>query len=152
MSYIRCGLLALQMLHSGACLAASCADGVRPDGQTVELSGILHQQVQWGPPNFGENPQTDKKFTAWIITMTPPLPVQSGANIDASPLAVSKLQLSIDPTSFRIDTLPALDGKMVIATGKLWNATSQGDVTPVVLSVKVVLPTDHSVCRIVVPN
>ena len=30
----------------------------------VKLSGILHEVICWGPPNFGECPKIDQKFTA----------------------------------------------------------------------------------------
>jgi hypothetical protein len=45
-----------------------------------------------------------------------------------------------------------LDGKIVVATGELWKATTPGDMTPVVMEVKTLAPTDKTICRILPEN
>lgn len=37
------------------------------------LSGYVIQEREWGPPNFGEDPKTDSRFTATLIKLDTPL-------------------------------------------------------------------------------
>ena len=147
---LRHALCALLMLQASVCFAGSCSNGVQTNGkETIEFSGILHHQVHWGPPNFGEHPRTDSKFTAWIVSVGKPVPVQAGVQFAGkSQASVSEIQLSIDPTTFHSKVLRPLDGKMVVATGKFWQASTPGDVTPVVLSVETLAATDKTICRV----
>lgn len=150
MSYFGIAICALIITHTSICCAATCAKGVQSNGQTIEFSGILHQEIRWGPPNFGENPQTDSQFTVWIVSVSNPIVVQGGVEIGGkSQSSVSEIQLSIDPTTFRADSLQPLVGKLIVATGRLWAGTSQGDVTPVVLGVENVASANQAICRIV---
>jgi hypothetical protein len=141
----------LFLLHPSVAFARSCADGVQLGTKaTVELSGVLHRQVRWGPPNFGESPATDSKFTVWVVSLSKPVRISGAARSGAifrSP--IPGIQFSVDPTTFDWKVLEALDGKMVVATGMLWSATSQGDVMPVVMAIKTLAATSKPVCRIV---
>jgi hypothetical protein len=136
------------VMHASVSAAAPCADGVRLNGEAIEFSGILHHEERWGPPNFGENPETDSKFTAWIVSVGTPIPVQGGAEFDGKTLhAISEIQIIVPPFTFR-QVLQSLDGKMVVVTGELWNATVQGDVRPVNVMVKTLKPTGQTICRV----
>jgi hypothetical protein len=35
--------------------------------EEVALSGTLRKRFVWGPPNFGERPNTDKKLVVWVV-------------------------------------------------------------------------------------
>ncbi len=149
MYFPRIGFLVLLTTYSSACFAESCTGGVQANGETIKFSGVLRHEERWGPPNFGENPGTDSKFIVWIVDLGKPITILGGAQIGGkSQASVSEIQLNIDPMKFRDEKLQPLDGKMVIAAGKLWRAKSQGDVTPVVVALRTVVPTDKSICRI----
>jgi hypothetical protein len=147
------GLSILLALCPLACRAESCANGVQANGETVELSGFFHSDVIWGPPNFGEEPQTDSQFVAWFIALSEPLVVQGGVEILGNYYSsVSEIKLSSDFTAYKDKLLEPLLGKLVVVTGKLWRGTVEGDVTPIVIAAKTVTPTDQNICRITSAN
>lgn len=147
------GLSILLALYPLACRAESCDNGVQAYRQTVELSGVLHHQVHWGPPNFGENPDTDSTFIAWIISLSKPIVVQEGAQIVESSVSEITLFSFTNTGVFDTERLQSLDGKLIVVTGKLWPATTPADVTPVVLvTKKAIKSTDQNICRIIPEN
>jgi hypothetical protein len=145
-------LTILFALYPLTCIADPCADGIEPNGQIIELSGVLHSDVYWGPPNFGENPETDSTFTAWTISLSEPLFIIGGAQIgDEFEPSVSDIQLGIPLEMVNSEHLRLLDRKLVVATGKLWRGIAQGDVLPIGLDIETaeaLKPTDHTICRI----
>jgi len=152
MSCFRAAMSVIFVTFAGNAVAAPCGNGVDPNGGAIEISGVLHQRKSWGPPNYGENPKTDSKYVAWLVFVSLPIPVQGGADIDGKVQStVSKIQLNI-PMAFDRKSLNLLDGKMVLASGKLWKADTAGYVTPVFLSVKTLTPTDKTICRILPEN
>lgn len=116
--------------------------------EPVEICGVLRHETRWGPPNFGENPKTDSRFTVWIVSLRKSVSVRSGSEIGKEGREdVSEIQLSIDRSKFKRKDLQQLDSKQVQASGKLWTATSQGDVTPVVLALtKIKTASKSGVC------
>jgi hypothetical protein len=146
------GLSILLALYPLACHAESCANGVLANGETVELSGVLHHQVHWGPPNFGDEPETDSTFIAWIISLSKPLVIQERSQvIEPSVSEITLFSFSQTGTgAFDTKRLQSLDGKLIVATGKLWPATDPTDVTPVILvTKKAIKPTDQNICQII---
>lgn len=149
------GLSILLALYPLACRAASCANGVQANRDFIELSGVLHRQVRWGPPNFGENPETDSTFIAWIISLGEPLVVQGGVQIeDKSQPSVSEIALISYSykVPFDVERLQSLDGKLILVTGKLWPATTPELGTPIILRTKTIEPTDQDICRVIPEN
>jgi hypothetical protein len=146
------GLSILLALYPLACRAESCANGVLANGETIELSGVLHRQIHWGPPNFGEDPETDSKFVAWIIALSKPLVIQERSQV----IQPSVSEITIFSFSYTgvVDTerLQPLDGKLVVVTGRLWPGTTPADVTPVILITKTIKPTDQNICQIISEN
>ena len=106
------------------------------DGQSeVSLCGVIRHELRWGPPGFGETPQKDSRFTAWFVSFENPLQFRYvGERSEEQKQYLSEIQLSLDPTSIHKRDLLQLTGQWVAVTGRLWSATSQGDVTPVVLA------------------
>jgi hypothetical protein len=146
-------------LYPLPCRAESCANGVQANGEpneeSIELSGVLHRQVRWGPPNFGDNPETDSTFIAWIISLSEPLAVHGGVQIggkyqpSVSEIALISYSYKV---AFDIERLQALDGKLVVVTGKLWPATTPELGTPIILLTKTIKPTDQNICRVTLEN
>jgi hypothetical protein len=151
------GLSILLALYPLACRAESCANGVQANeesGESIELSGVLHRQIRWGPPNFGENPATDSTFIAWIISLSEPLVVRGGVQIGGkSQPSVSEIALISYSYKVVFDTerLQSLDGKLVVVTGRLWPATTPV-LTPIILLTKTIKQTDQNICRIISEN
>jgi hypothetical protein len=146
------GLSILLALYPLSCLADSCANGVEANGETIELSGVLHRKVFWGPPNFGENPETDSKFALWIISLSKPLVIREPAKIQGIfPSSVSEIKLFAGTTMFKSKLLRPLEGKLVVVTGKLWLGITPGD-SPISIDMKTVEPTDQNICRVTPAN
>jgi hypothetical protein len=149
------GLSILLALYPLACRADSCANGVQVNRDFIELSGVLHRQVRWGPPNFGENPVTDSTFIAWIISLSEPLVVQGGVQFGGkSQPSVS--QIALISYSYKVpfdaERLQPLDGKLVVVTGKLWPATTPEVGTPIILVTKTIKPANQDICRVIPEN
>ena len=109
---------------------------LRADGQSeVSLCGILRHELRWGPPGFGENPKEDTKFTVWFISFKKPRSFSYvGEHHTEHKESLSEIQLSPDLQNIRKVVLMQLTGKHVVVKGKLWPATSEGDITAVVLA------------------
>jgi len=103
---------------------------LQADGKTIiGVSGVLHKEIHWGPPNFGENPSTDSKFIAWILHVDAPFNVKNPFKADrGKEIKVIDVQLELSST-FSNDQIAALADKHVIVEGPLWKATTPGDVT-----------------------
>jgi hypothetical protein len=153
------GLSILLALYPLACRAESCANGVQatggPNEESIELSGVLHRQVRWGPPNYGENPKTDSTFIAWIISLREPLVIQGGVQIGDKSQNSSVSEIALISYSYKVvfdtERLQSLDGKLVVVTGKLWPATTS-ELTPIILLTKMIKPTDQNICRVIPGN
>ena len=153
MSCFPAAICAIFMTYAGTAIAAPCDNGVDPNGGIIEFSGILHQEREWGPPNFGVNSKTDSQFTAWIVFVGRPIPVQGDVGLAGRVQHfVSEIQLEDVRSLVGKKKFQLLDGKMVVATGELWKATTPGDMTPVVMEVKTLAPTDKTICRILPEN
>jgi len=146
---LMCTSCVMPSARSLLCMRASASQDRVQMGYRRTGRRSSNSLAYWGPPNFGEHPRTDSKFTAWIVSVGKPVPVQAGVQFAGkSQASVSEIQLSIDPTTFHSKVLRPLDGKMVVATGKFWQASTPGDVTPVVLSVETLAATDKTICRV----
>jgi hypothetical protein len=146
------GLSILLALYPLPCRSESCANGVQANGEAIELSGVLHRKTFWGPPNFGDNPETDSKFALWIISLRKPLVILEGAQIQGIfPPSVSEIKLAADTTMFKSKLLRPLDGKLVVVTGKLWLGITSGD-APIAIDMKTIKRTDQNICRVTSGN
>ena len=153
MSHFRAVIIAIFMSYSGSVIAAPCDNGVDPNGGVIEFSGILHEEKEWGPPNFGINPKADSQFIAWIVFAGPPIPIQGDVGLGGRVQHfISEIHIIDAKSLFGEKKFRLLEGKMVVATGQLWKATTPGDVTPVVMDVKTLAPTDKTICRILPEN
>lgn len=147
------GLSIWLAIYPLTCRAEFCANGVQANGETIELSGVFHRKVLWGPPNFGDNPKTDSKFVAWFISLSKPLVVQGGVEFGGGYYSsVSEIKLSSETTQFKSKLLQPLAGKLVVVAGQLWRGNTAGDVTPIVIAAKTVKPTDQDICRVTPEN
>jgi hypothetical protein len=61
-----------------------CADCVNKTyfttGANITVSGIIESVIFWGPPNFGESPKTDQKYTGAILHLDCPIYIPKKLN------------------------------------------------------------------------
>jgi len=87
---------------------------------TVELRGTLALEQKYGPPNYGENPESDEKVRVPILVLSEPVDVQGDPRSDLNGEAVRdvrKVQLVFKSRSYQ-----RLVDKNVVATGTLFHA------------------------------
>ena len=100
----------------------------------VELKGKLIIKTFFGPPNFGENPETDSKERSWILSLTTPINVRAKTEDDPilfpSVENVRELQLVL-PEPHR-----ELIGKKIIVRGTLFHAHTGHHHTDVLMMVQ----------------
>ena len=129
-----CVCLVLLSIPSAA-LAEAC---LRYGTPAVTLSGIVTQQTFFGPPNFGETPEIDRRETQAVLMLAAPICVKANSEEDAER---NQLQVTLVP---RIKiSLNAFDGKHVTVTGKLFHAHTGHHHTPLLLEMVSIRPTKH---------
>lgn len=100
----------------------------------VELKGRLSVETFFGPPNFGENPESDTKENSWILLLDNPINIRAKTETDAilgpSIKDVQRLQLVL-PTPHK-----ELIGKEVIVKGTLFHAHTGHHHTDVLIDVQ----------------
>ncbi len=122
----------LAICYEGHARTADLTTGSLP----TEICGALRHETDWGPPNFGEHPETDSKFTVWLVFLKRQIIVDLGKELGTEhQQAVSEIQLRVDQTNQKLlAAVKRLDGSLVIASGLLWTAITPADVTPAVLT------------------
>lgn len=102
----------------------------------VELKGKLVIKTFFGPPNFGENPETDVKERSWILSFEKPIYVRAKTETDPilgpSVEDIRELQLVL-PKPHR-----ELIGKKVIVKGTLFHAHTGHHHTDVLMDVQLI--------------
>jgi hypothetical protein len=105
----------------------------------VQLQGTLRLALKYGPPNFGENPETDEKVQVPILELTEPVNVRAdpSSNLNhQSAHGVTKIQLV-----FSLEGKPAysdLVNQNVVLTGTLYHAHTANHYTPVLMRVETI--------------
>jgi hypothetical protein len=127
-------------------------DGVSA-GDKVTISGVLRSEKEWGPPYWGERPETDLRWTAWIIDTDDVIHLVNAVVVNGqSNKEVSKVQIKPLFIESQATLLPPLQGRRIVTTGKLWPATTASDVTPMVLFGETISATARTVCLVVTTN
>jgi hypothetical protein len=103
--------------------------------ETVELDGRLVIQSKFGPPNFGEQPQTDQKVGVPVLLLRQRVVVlgdRAGGPNEKTEYGVRQIQLAF--TGAEKDH-KQLIGKQVVVTGTLFHAHTGHHYTNVVMNV-----------------
>lgn len=122
------------------CASAAVADsGLRPclnpgSGVALIVGGTLRSEKHWGPPNFGESPETDSTFTAWILERSAPIGFAGGKALD---------RIQLHPRQ-AAGELKSLEGQVVLAKGSVWPTSAPADVTPLIISAESVSAANDS--------
>lgn len=112
--------------------------------KVVELKGTLSVKTYYGPPNYGENPDTDAKEPLPILILSKPVNVRGNPNPKAgfdrrSVKDVREIELVL--------TMPHKEfiGKTVLVKGTLFHAFTGHHHTDVLMDVRSIKldPEDH---------
>ncbi len=110
---------------------------VHYDPEIVTLNGKLITVPKYGPPNFGESPETDARLSVPILVLSRPVDVcgDSTSEINTSSFhGVKELQVIFHDS---LGARPFLD-QNVIATGTLFEHHTMNHYTDVLLSLKTI--------------
>jgi hypothetical protein len=109
----------------------------------VELTGTLSVKTYYGPPNYGENPDTDAKEALPILILSKPINVRGNPDPKAafdrkSVEDVQEIQLVL--------TAPHKEfiGKTVLVKGALFHAFTGHHHTDVLMDVRSIKPCSES--------
>jgi hypothetical protein len=94
--------------------------------QVVDLQGTLVASVRYGPPNYGENPTSDKRIQIWLLKFSQPVRMctdSTGAAVDS--VRQMEIFFKQSPARYR--------GKLVQVRGTIEQATLGPQFTPIVL-------------------
>jgi hypothetical protein len=119
-------LVALCSLSSGA-LAASCLSYDTP----ATLSGKVIIKTFFGPPNYGENPETDSRESQGILVAANPICVSESKEYDAEK---NQFQITLVPP--RGVNLQTFAGKRVTVQGTLFHADNAHHHTTILMEVR----------------
>jgi len=113
----------------------------------VTLSGELIERTYWGPPNWGEQPATDRLEEAWILVLDTPACVRADhedPTNDQSESNVIVMQLVVTnpgPDNVYLKQVEKLVGRRVTVAGALSHAVTGHNRTPVMLMVASIAAT-----------
>lgn len=107
----------------------------------VTLTGELIERTYWGPPNWGEQPATDRLEEAWILVLDTPICVladHKNPSNDQSESNVIVVQLIVGdpgPDNENLKQVQKFVGGRVTVAGSLWHAVTGHNRTPVMFMV-----------------
>lgn len=124
------GVLAALCAMSAWSHAASC---LHYEATPVTLSGKITLRTFYGPPNYGENPDTDSRETQAILLLSKPICVSASPSTDDA----------AERNQFKVTLVPppGIDfglykGKKVSLSGTLFHANTGHHHTQVLMQVK----------------
>ena len=125
--------------HLAVLLIASCAASLSTassclhyGGEPITLSGKVTLQTFFGPPNYGENPDTDSRETQGILVLVRPVCVSANpVSYDMAETNQVKVTL-VPPDGVNLKNFA---GKRVTVQGTLFHAITGHHHTPVLMQV-----------------
>jgi hypothetical protein len=104
-----------------------------PSGYAA-ISGKLIKRSDFGPPNFGEHPETDQKVVIWVVHLDFPIPVEVNRELKMAPKVVHVSDIQIGFSSKVDPILPKYRNRHVRVEGRFWTQVNWQDYTPVVIA------------------
>jgi len=123
---------------SALCLASSwsrAAPCLHYEGEPLTLTGKLTLQTFYGPPNYGENPETDSRETQAILLLAKPICVNDSPSTDDAAEKNQRKVTLVPPVGVDFGLYK---GKKVTLRGTLFHANSGHHHTPVLMQVKTI--------------
>jgi len=125
--------VALVVACSGAGESVCAEDALQYEPAIVSLTGELTAETRYGPPNYGENPETDRQFEVHFLVLSHPVSVCGSQDADPpteSFQGITKIQLDIMGVELG-GHLP----ETITVTGVLRQGMTGGEFTEIVLAV-----------------
>ena len=128
--------------------ALSHSDGQTHIPQEVALSGELIERTYWGPPYWGEHPDTDRLEDAWLLVLDSPICVEADAswvnNVSEHNIIVVQLVvLDPGPGNKSLKSVARLVNRRVTVSGYLDHALTGHHRTSVLLVVASIAPSNN---------
>lgn len=127
-------LLAVAALTFASSAGASSNSVYYYEPASSELIGVVETEKHYGPPNYGENPETDRIETIYVLILASPISVvaNDGDVFDAASFDnVSRIQLA----SHGVKLSPVVS-KTVRLTGELFQGRTGHHYTDVLMMVE----------------
>jgi hypothetical protein len=129
--------LAMQQPSDTASSATPASSRLLPSGcltpGVIRLRGALRREVHFGPPGYGENPETDERDTIIALILRSPLRLwPDSASGERRPAAISDRRITLwHVTESALDAI----GKTVTVYGFLHEASFAHEFGPLVMQV-----------------
>lgn len=118
------------------CLPSHRGSILRYD-QPVQLSGRVVLQEQYGPPNYGENPDSDSKVRILVLQLRRSISVKPDTGNTASLDSMENIrEVQLLPATASVVLEVSLADRWVTAHGSLAQAITGGHYTRVVMFVR----------------
>ena len=125
----------LVALASGLCVASqswAAPQCLHYAGAPVALAGKVTLETFYGPPNYGESPETDSRETQAILVLANPICVSANPSTNDE---AEKNQLKVTLVPPAGVNLGSYKGRSVIVKGTLFHAITGHHHTPVLMQV-----------------
>ncbi|ATG89166.1 DUF4431 domain-containing protein [Methylomonas koyamae] len=123
-------LLMLSLAAPIPVLAASC---LHYSGDPITLTGKVKLQTFFGPPNYGENPDTDSRETQAILLLEKPICVEANPK-DYEEAEQNQREITLVPQGK--ENLKVYEGKQIMVQGTLYHAFTGHHHTPVLIEIR----------------
>jgi hypothetical protein len=120
------------------------ADAVDPTGpclnyddSSVTLIGTIFTRIYFGPPNYGEHPDSDGRDTAFLLLLDAPICVSASAHPeqDNNSSESNQILIQLAAVSINVTVLSKAVGKRATVRGSLYHALTGHHRTPVLMDV-----------------
>lgn len=104
-------------------------------GKIVVLRGVLDTVHTFGPPNYGENPETDAKVIYFTVNLRKPISIRGNPNDEFNRdtiRGISRIQIKLYESEKLLEVL----GKRIKVKGKLWRQSVGSDYTGAVIDIE----------------
>ena len=120
----------LALCLSSPVFAEDCS---RYEPAVTTVSGVISIKEYFGPPNYGENPDTDSKEKFYFIALDKPLCVNASSEYDSAENNINSMEMVYAPSDYPFNN--AWLGKRVSVSGTLFHAQTAHHHTPVLITV-----------------
>jgi hypothetical protein len=110
--------------------SASAAECEKYKVLTTRLSGAIHIETFFGPPNYGESPETDSKEQQAILRLIKPL-----CTVASEDDSAERDQVEVTLAPMGEINLQAFVGKRVMVSGSLFHGFTAHHHTPVLIAI-----------------
>ncbi len=136
MRFFRLLMVAALLLtsYAGTQTARREKDWLSYEPAVVQLEGKLTIVMYYGPPNYGENPETDAKEMTPILVLPRPVNVRGDPNDELNSESVEGVK-QVQLVFYERPAYRQLVGRQVVVKGTLFHSHTAHHHTPVLMTV-----------------